>query len=74
MLLHTEGNQQPQPLVAGLVKIDGKYYLELENYENGELENTQQLVELSIALARENEAQRERIAVLEARLRVLGDE
>ena len=73
MLLHTEGNQQPQPLVAGLVKIDDQYYLELENYENAELENTQQLVELSIALARENEAQRERIAVLEARLRALGD-
>jgi hypothetical protein len=74
MLLHTEGNQQPKPLVAGLVKIEGKYYLELENYENSELENTQQLIELSIALARENEAQRERIAVLEARLRVLGED
>ncbi|MBD0254406.1 MAG: hypothetical protein ICV83_01705 [Cytophagales bacterium] len=74
MLLHTEGNQQPKPLVAGLVKIDDKYYLELEHYENAELENTQQLVELSIALARENEAQRERIAILEARLRVLGEE
>jgi hypothetical protein len=73
MLLHTEGNQQPKPLVAGLVKIEDRYYLELENYENSEVENTQQLVELSIALARENEAQRERIAVLEARLRVLGD-
>ncbi len=69
MLLHTEGNSQPKPLVAGLVKINDRYYLELDNYENGELENAQQLVELSIALAKENEAQRDRIAVLEAKLK-----
>ncbi len=74
MLLHTEGNQQPQALVAGLVKIGDKYYLELDNYENGALENSQQLIELSIALARENEAQRERIAILEAKVRDLSDE
>jgi hypothetical protein len=74
MLLHTEGNSEPKPLVGGLVKMNDKYYLELENYENGGLENAQQLVELSIALAKENEAQRERIAVLEARLKAYGDE
>lgn len=73
MLLHSEGSSQPKPLVSGLVKINDKYYLELENYENGELENAQQLVELSIALAKENEAQRERIAVLEARLKEFED-
>lgn len=73
MLLHSEGNLQPEPVVAGLVKIDNKYYLELEGYGDGELENAQQLVELSIALAKENEAQRERIAVLEARLREFED-
>ena len=74
MLLQTEGNSQPKPLVAGLVKMNDKYYLELEKYENDYLENTQQLVELSIALAKENEAQRDRIAVLEARLRAYGEE
>lgn len=54
-----------------LVKINGKYYLELESLENCELNNVKQLVELSIALARENEVLRERIEVLEARLQVL---
>lgn len=73
MLLHSEGSSQPKPLVTGLVKINDKYYLELENYENGDLENAQQLIELSIALAKENEAQRERIAVLEAKLREFED-
>jgi|GEM_PF-5003933 len=73
MLLHSEGSSQPKPVVAGLVKINDKYYLELENYENSELENAQQLVEFSIALAKENEAQRERIAVLEARLKEFED-
>ncbi len=73
MLLHSEGNSQPKPVVAGLVKINDKYYLELESYENGELENGQRLVELSIALAKENEAQRERIAVLEAKLKEFED-
>ena len=73
MPLHSEGNSQPKPVVTGLVKINDKYYLELENYENGELENGQRLVELSIALAKENEAQRERIAVLEAKLKEFED-
>ncbi len=73
MLLHTDGNSQPIPLVAGLVKLNGKYYLELDGYENSELENGQKVVELSIALAMENEAQRERIAILEAKLRALGE-
>ncbi len=74
MLLHTDGNAQPQPLGAGLVKLNGKYYLELDGYENSELENAQRLVELSIALAKENEVQRERIAVLEAKVKAYGDE
>ncbi len=73
MLLHTEGNPQAQPLVAGLVRINGKYYLELDGYENSELVNAQRVVELSIALAMENEVQRERIAVLEAKLMALGE-
>lgn len=73
-MLHMEGDSQPKPLAAGVVKFNEKYYLELENYRNGELENAQQLIELSIALAKENEVQRERIAVLEARLKVYGTE
>jgi hypothetical protein len=55
-----------------LVKLNGKFYLELESYENSELENAQQVVELSIALAQENEVLRERIEVLEARLMRFG--
>jgi hypothetical protein len=73
MLTHTDGNSQPRPLVEGLVKWNGKYYLELNDYPNSELENGQRVVELSIALAMENEAQRERIAVLEGKLKALGE-
>jgi hypothetical protein len=52
-----------------LVKINGKYYLELESLEDSHLENSQHLAELIIALAQENEVLRERMEVLEARLR-----
>ena len=72
MPLHSDGNSQPKPLTTGLVKLNGKFYLELESYENSELENAQQVVELSIALAQENEVLRERIEVLEARLMRFG--
>ncbi|MEX2568097.1 MAG: hypothetical protein WD431_19270 [Cyclobacteriaceae bacterium] len=43
-----------------LVKINNKYYIELEEFEN-----LDSIVELSIALAQENEALKERIMLLE---------
>ncbi len=71
MLLQESGNSKPQAME--LVTIDGKYYIELEKLKNSEMENIQHLAELSIALAKENEALRERIEVLETRLRALGE-
>lgn len=72
MLFRESGN--PDSKAAEVIQLNGKYYLQLESLENSELENGQQLVELSIALARENEILRERIEVLEARLRALGED
>lgn len=47
-----------------VVTINGKFYVELN-----QIHDVDSIVELSIALARENEALRERIAVLEEKLR-----
>jgi len=60
--------------VVELIKLNGKYYLELESLKNDDTNNTQQLAELSIALAQENEALRERIEILEARLKARGED
>lgn len=43
-----------------IIKIDGKYYIELDEFENSDC-----IVELSIALAQENESLKERIRLLE---------
>lgn len=43
-----------------IVKINGKYYIELDEFENSDC-----IVELSIALAQENESLKERIHLLE---------
>lgn len=47
-----------------VVTINGKFYVELN-----QIHDVDSIVELSIALARENEALRERIDVLEEKLR-----
>lgn len=46
-----------------IVKLNDKYYIELDEFENSDC-----IVELSIALAQENEALKERIQILEERL------
>jgi hypothetical protein len=48
-----------------IVKLNGRYYIELEEFENWDC-----IVELSIAVAAENEALKERIAILEEGLRI----
>ncbi len=57
---------------SGLVKkkveilnVDGKYYIELEEFEN-----TDCIVELCLSLATENQALREKIDVLEEKFKV----
>jgi hypothetical protein len=47
-----------------IVKLNGKYYIEMEEFENSD-----SIVELSIALASENHALKERIAILEEELK-----
>jgi hypothetical protein len=51
-----------------LVEFDGKHYIEVSEFENSDC-----VVELSIALAAENQALKERVEVLEERLRLLGE-
>lgn len=48
-----------------IVKINGKYYIELDNFDDSEC-----MIELSISLATENDILRERIHLLEEKLRV----
>ena len=48
-----------------IIKIDGKYYIELDEFENSDC-----IVELCIALAQENESLKERIHLLEGWLKL----
>lgn len=52
-----------------IVKINDKYYIELDEFENSDC-----IVELSIALAKENEALKERVQLLEGCLYLSKDE
>lgn len=52
-----------------LVKFNDKYYIELEGFENSDC-----IVELSIALTQENEALKERIYLLERWLNLRKEE
>ena len=52
-----------------IVKINDKYYIELNEFENSDC-----IVELSIALAQENESLKERIYLLEEWLNLKKDE
>ena len=52
-----------------VVTINGKFYVELD-----QIHDVDSIVELSIALARENEVLRERIAILEEKLRTIGED
>ncbi len=63
ILLNTQGNSKYVTKQVELVKLNDKYYIELDEFENSDC-----IVELSIALAKENEALKERIQILEERL------
>ncbi len=66
ILLNTGGPSKLVSRQVELVKLNGKYYIELEEFENSDC-----IVELSISLATENQALRERIQVLEERIKLL---
>lgn len=63
ILLNTQGVSKYVSKQVELVKINDKYYIELDEFENSD-----HIVELSIALAQENQALKERIQSLEERL------
>jgi hypothetical protein len=46
-----------------LIKVNNKYYIELENYDNINC-----IVQLSVSIAKENEILKERIAILENKI------
>jgi hypothetical protein len=46
-----------------LIKVNNKYYIELENYDNINC-----IVQLSASIAKENETLKERIAILENKI------
>ncbi len=52
-----------------LLKVDGKYYIELEEFEN-----TDCILELCLSLATENQALREKIDVLEEKVLIYKKE
>jgi hypothetical protein len=49
-----------------IVKIEEKYYIELDEFEDSEC-----IIELSISLSAENDLLRERINILEAKIKIL---
>ena len=65
VLLNTTSTSRYVTKQVELVKLGGKYYIELEEFDNSDC-----IVELSIALAKENEALKERVQLLEDRLRL----
>lgn len=62
VVLSPLGNSKFVTKQIELVKFNNKYYIEFDGFENSD-----RIVELSIALAKENEALKERIRLLESR-------
>jgi hypothetical protein len=63
IVLNALGTSKVATRKVEIVKFNGKYYIELEEFENSDC-----IVELSIALASENQALKERIKILEDKL------
>lgn len=60
IVLNPDGHPKLVRKQLELVKFNDKYYIELDEFENSDC-----IVELSIALAQENEALKERVQLLE---------
>lgn len=67
ILLNTDNASNLITKQVEIIKFGEKYYIELEEFENSDC-----IIELSIALSKENEALKERIELLENRLRSLS--
>lgn len=69
VVLNTTGHSKLVERQVELVKFNDKYYIEIDEFENSDC-----IVELSIALAKENEALKERVQLLEERLDLKNSE
>ncbi len=65
ILMKADSNAGVVQKKVELVKINEKYYIELESFEDSEC-----IIELSISLSAENDLLRERIAILEEKLKL----
>ena len=68
ILLNATGPSKFASKKIELVELNGKHYIEVSEFENSDC-----VVELSIALAAENQALKERVEILEERLRLIGE-
>ncbi len=68
ILLNATGPSKFVSKKIDLVELNGKHYIEVSEFENSDC-----VVELSIALAAENQALKERVKILEERLRLIGE-
>lgn len=69
IILNAQGNAKYITKQVELVKLNDKYYIELEEFEHSDC-----IIELNIALAAENQALKERVQLLEERLRSVEKE
>ena len=68
IMLNPRGSSKYVSKQVELVKLNGKYYIELDEFENSDC-----VVELSISLAKENDILKERIKVLEEKIKVISE-
>lgn len=68
IMLNPRGTSKYVSKQVELVKLNGKYYIELDEFENSDC-----VVELSISLAKENDILKERIKVLEEKIQVMSE-
>ena len=64
--LHSGLNASLSKKKIEILKLDGKYYIELEEFQNNDC-----IVELCISLASENQSLRDNISILEEKIKVL---
>ncbi len=64
--LHSGIHTNLQKKKIEILKVEGKYYIELEEFQNNDC-----IVELCISLASENQSLRDNISILEEKIKVL---
>lgn len=64
--LHHKDPEEISRKRVEMIKVDGKYFIELDEYQG-----LDSIVELSISLSSENDVLRERVSILEEKIRDL---